>query len=61
MVKRIALLSVLALALPLAAFASSSIDIGNAGGVVSGNSSGLSLTGSTLFKYGGIVGRTSVP
>jgi hypothetical protein len=56
MVKRIVLLVVLALALPLAAFASSSIDIANAGGVVSGNSSGLSLTGSTLFKYGGIVG-----
>jgi hypothetical protein len=56
MVKKILLLVVLALALPLAAFASSSIDIGNAGGVVSGNSSGLSLTGSTLFKLGGIVG-----
>jgi hypothetical protein len=50
------LLVVLSLALPLAAFASSSIDIGNAGGVIAGNSSGLSLTGSTLFKVGGIVG-----
>jgi hypothetical protein len=56
MLKRIVLLVVLALALPLAAFANSSIDIANAGGVISGNSSGLSLTGSTLFKVGGIVG-----
>jgi hypothetical protein len=56
MVKKVVLLVVLSLALPLAAFASSSIDIGNAGGVIAGNSSGLSLTGSTLFKVGGIVG-----
>jgi hypothetical protein len=56
MVNKVVLLVVLALALPLAAFASSSIDIGNAGGVVSGNSSGLTLTGSTLFKYGSTVG-----
>jgi hypothetical protein len=56
MVKKIVLLVVLALAVPLAAFASSSIDVANAGGVISGNSSGLSLTGSTLFKVGGIEG-----
>jgi hypothetical protein len=56
MVKKILLLVVLALAVPMAAFASSSIDIANAGGVISGNSSGLSLTGSTLFKVGGIMG-----
>ena len=56
MVQKVVLLVVLALVLPLAAFASSSVDIGNAGGVVSGNSSGFSLTGSTLFKYGGLVG-----
>jgi hypothetical protein len=56
MVKKIVLLVMLALAVPLAAFASSSIDIANAGGVISGNSSGLSLTGSTLFKVGGIEG-----
>jgi len=56
MVKKIAVLFVLALALPLVALASSSIDIANAGGVISGNSSGLSLTGSTLFKVGGIEG-----
>lgn len=56
MVKKIVLLVVLALAVPLAAFASSSIDIANAGGVISGNSSGLSLTGSTLIKIGGVEG-----
>jgi len=56
MVRNVVLLIVLSLALPLAAFASSSIDIGNGGGVIAGNSSGLSLTGSTLFKVGGIVG-----
>jgi hypothetical protein len=56
MVKKIVLLVVLALALPLAAFASSSIDIANAGGIIAGNSSSLSLTGSTLFKFGSIVG-----
>jgi hypothetical protein len=56
MVKRIVLLVVLALAVPLAAFANSSIDVSNRGGVISGNSSGLSLTGSILFKVGGIMG-----
>ena len=56
MVRKVVLLLVLSLALPLAAFANSSIDIGNAGGVIAGNSSGLSLTGSTLFKVGGVVG-----
>jgi hypothetical protein len=56
MVKKIVLLAVLALALPLAAFANSSIDVSNAGGVISGNSSGLTLTGSTLFKVGSAVG-----
>jgi PEP-CTERM motif-containing protein len=56
MVKKLLLLAVLALALPLAAFADSSIDISNAGGTVSGSSSGLTLTGSTLFKYGSAVG-----
>jgi hypothetical protein len=56
MVKKLVLLAVLALALPLAAFADSSIDIANAGGVISGNANGLSLTGSTLFKFGSAVG-----
>ena len=56
MVKKLVLLAVLALALPLAAFADSSIDISNAGGTITGNSGGLSLSGSTLFKVGSAVG-----
>jgi hypothetical protein len=56
MVKKVVLLAVLALALPLAAFASS-IDITNAGGTISGNASGLTLSGSTLVKYGSILGN----
>ena len=56
MVKKLVLLAVLALALPLAAFADSSIDITNRGGTLTGNASGLSLTGSTLISYGSAVG-----
>jgi hypothetical protein len=56
MFKKVVLLAVLALALPLAAFANSSIDIGNRGGTITGNSSGLSLTGSTLIAVGSAVG-----
>ena len=56
MFKRVVLVVVLTLALPLVVFASSSIDIANAGGVISGNSSGLFLTGSALFSVAGIVG-----
>jgi len=56
MVKKVVLLVVLALALPVAAFASGSIDISNGGGVITGNASGLSLTGSTLYAVGGTVG-----
>ncbi len=56
MFKKVLLLAVLALALPLAAFADSSIDISNGGGTITGNASGLSLSGSTLFKVGSAVG-----
>ena len=56
MVKKVLLLAVLALALPMAAFADSSIDIGNRGGTLTGNSSGLSLNGSTMWAYGSAVG-----
>ncbi|HMK24070.1 MAG TPA: PEP-CTERM sorting domain-containing protein [Terriglobales bacterium] len=56
MVKKLVLLAVLALALPLAAFADSSIGVSNKGGTISGNSSGLSLTGSAMIAYGSIVG-----
>ena len=56
MVKKLVLLAVLALALPLAAFASSTIDFTNAGGTLSGGAGGFTLTGSTLINVGGIVG-----
>jgi hypothetical protein len=56
MVKKLVLLAVLALALPLAAFANSSIDITNVGGTLSGGLGGFTLTGSTLINVGGIVG-----
>jgi hypothetical protein len=55
MLKKVVLLAVLALALPLAAFASG-IDISNHGGVLTGNNSGLTLTGSVLQIYGSSVG-----
>jgi hypothetical protein len=56
MVKKLVLLAVLALALPLAAFASSSIDFSNSGGTLSGSASGLSLAGSTLIGVKGLNG-----
>jgi hypothetical protein len=46
--KRIFLLAALALALPTAVFAGSNVDYTNTGGMLSGSSSGLTLTGSTL-------------
>jgi hypothetical protein len=53
--RRVLLLALLALALPMMAWADSSIDVSNAGGTITGNSTGLSLTGSTLFKFGSAV------
>jgi hypothetical protein len=50
--KRIALLFLLALALPMAAFATNSKDFTNAGGTLTGSSAGLSLSGSTLVTFG---------
>src|SRR5580765_6382861 len=50
--KRMILLFLLALALPMAAFASNSVDFTNAGGTLSGSSAGLSLSGSTLIALG---------
>jgi hypothetical protein len=55
MVKKVVLLAVLALALPLAAFADSQIGVTTLGGTITGNSGGLSLSGSTLIAYGGSV------
>ena len=54
--RRVLILAVLALALPLMAYADSTIDVSNAGGTITGNASGLSLSGSTLFKFGSAVG-----
>jgi hypothetical protein len=60
MFKKVLLLAVLALALPLAAFADSSIDVTNRRGVLTGGASGLSLTGSVLTGVGGIQAGTGV-
>ncbi|MGA8867816.1 MAG: PEP-CTERM sorting domain-containing protein [Candidatus Sulfotelmatobacter sp.] len=54
--KRILWLVLLALALPLSAFATSSVDFTNSGGTLSGTSSGLSLTGSVLIAVNGFGG-----
>lgn len=54
--RRVLVLALLALALPMMAWANSSIDVSNAGGTISGSAAGLSLTGSTLFKFGSAVG-----
>src|SRR5258708_37292523 len=53
--KRVLWLTVLALALPLAAFADS-IDFTNSGGSLAGSTSGLSLTGSALIAVNGLNG-----
>ncbi|MFZ0201288.1 MAG: PEP-CTERM sorting domain-containing protein [Candidatus Sulfotelmatobacter sp.] len=56
MMKRILLMSLLALALPLAAFADNSVDFQNNGGTLAGSSSGLTLSGSTLTAVTGFNG-----
>jgi hypothetical protein len=53
--KKAVLLAVLALALPVASFASS-VDFTNSGGTLSGSSSGLTLTGSELIAVKGLGG-----
>jgi len=54
--KRIFLIALLAMALPLAAFASSSVDFTNSGGILSGSADGMSLTGSELIAINGLGG-----
>ena len=55
--KRTLLLALLALALPMSVFASSnSVDFTNSGGTLTGSSSGLSLSGSTLIAVNGLNG-----
>lgn len=54
--KRLLVMAVLALALPLAAFANNSVDFTNSGGTLSGSSAGLSLSGSELIAINGLNG-----
>jgi hypothetical protein len=54
--RRVLILAVLALALPLMAYADSSIGLTNKGGTITGNAAGLSLSGSILEIYGSAVG-----
>jgi len=54
--KRMFWLVLLALALPMAAFANNSVDFTNSGGTLSGSSAGLSLSGSTLIAVNGMGG-----
>lgn len=54
--KLILILALLVLALPTAVFASSSVDFSNNGGTLTGDNSGLSLTGSTLAAVNGLNG-----
>lgn len=54
--KRVVLMAMLALALPLSAFASSSVDFTNSGGTLSGNNAGLTLNGSTVIAVNGLNG-----
>jgi len=54
--KRVVLMALLALALPLSAFAGSSVDFTNSGGTLSGSSAGMSLSGSTVIAVNGLSG-----
>jgi hypothetical protein len=54
--RRVVLLVLLALALPMAAFASSGVDFTNSGGTLSGSDAGLTLTGSVLAAVNGYHG-----
>ena len=54
--RRLLLLALLALALPMAAFANSSVDFTNSSGTLSGTTAGLSLSGSELIAVNGLGG-----
>src|SRR5882762_1902426 len=56
MLRKVVLLTVLALALPIAAVANSHIDFNAQGGTLSGSSAGLQLTGSTLLAVSNLYG-----
>jgi hypothetical protein len=52
--KRMLLTALIALALPMMAFAGSSVDFTNSGGTLTGTSSGLTLSGSELIAVNGL-------
>jgi hypothetical protein len=54
--KKLVFLAVLALALPIAAFADGGVDYTNSGGTLSGSNSGLTLSGSALIGVNGFNG-----
>jgi PEP-CTERM motif-containing protein len=54
--RRAALLVLLALALPMAAFANSSVDFTNSGGTLGGTNSGMTLSNSALIAVNGLGG-----
>jgi hypothetical protein len=54
--KKVLWIALLALALPMAAFASSGVDFTNSGGTLSGSSGGLTLSGSELIAVNGLNG-----
>jgi PEP-CTERM motif-containing protein len=56
MLKKVGLLVVLLMALPLAAFADNQIDFTNSGGTLTGSNSGLSLSNSVLIAVNGLNG-----
>jgi len=54
--RRALFIALLALALPMAAFASSSVDFTNSGGTLTGTNSGFTLSGSVLIAVNGLNG-----
>jgi hypothetical protein len=58
--KRIVLMALLALALPLGAFADNAVDFTNSGGMLSGSSAGLTLGNSELIAVNGLGGKDVV-
>lgn len=54
--KRMLWMVLLALALPMAAFADSGVDFTNSGGTLTGSSAGMSLSGSVLIAVNGLNG-----
>ena len=58
--KKILFLAALALALPMAVLADSSVDYANVQGTLSGSTAGLTLTGSELIAITGVPSGTSI-